>query len=115
MTIYFKHFRNINYILFNSRIYINNLIFYVLQIFSLMIYLEIIELNFCNLNKNTRRNIKSRAEDDLIQRLDSINSNNFEEEGGYIVGNIDNNSLGEDSVKIELNEIKGSQDFSEDN
>ena len=91
------------------------LIFYVLQIFSLMIYLEIIELNFCNLNKNTRRNIKSRAEDDLIQRLDSINSNNFEEEGGYIVGNIDNNSLGEDSVKIELNEIKGSQDFSEDN
>ena len=91
------------------------LIFYVLQIFSLMIYLEIIELNFCNLNKNTRRNIKSRAEDDLIQRLDSINSNNFEVEGGYIVGNIDNNSLGEDSVKNELNEIKGSQDFSEDN
>ena len=91
------------------------LIFYVLQIFSLMIYLEIIELNFCKLNKNTRKNIKSRAEDDLIQRLDSINSNNFEEEGGYIVGNIDNNSLGEDSVKIELNEIKGSQDFSEDN
>ena len=37
------------------------LIFFFLQFFSLLIYLEIIELNFCNLNKNTKRNIKLRG------------------------------------------------------
>ena len=34
-----------------------SLIFFVLQFFSLMIYLEIIELNFCKMNENTKRNI----------------------------------------------------------
>ena len=37
------------------------LIFFFLQFFSLLIYLEIIELNFCNLNKNTKRNINLRG------------------------------------------------------
>ena len=37
------------------------LIFFAIQFFSLMIYLEIIELNFCNLNNNTRRNINLRG------------------------------------------------------
>ena len=38
-----------------------SLIFFALQFFSLLIYLEIIELNFCNLNKNTKRNIELRG------------------------------------------------------
>ena len=38
-----------------------NLIFFVIQFISLMFYLEIFEFNFCNLNKNTRRNIKLRG------------------------------------------------------
>ena len=90
------------------------LIFYVLQIFSLMIYLEIIELNFCKLNKNTRRNIKLRINDDLIERIDSfINNDSFEQDGGYIVRNTDNNFSIEDNIKIELNQIIDNQNSSE--
>ena len=37
------------------------IIFFAIQFFSLMIYLEIFELNFCNLNENTRRNINLRG------------------------------------------------------
>ena len=37
------------------------LIFFVLQFFSLMFYLEIIEFNFCGLNENTKRNINLRG------------------------------------------------------
>ena len=35
--------------------------FFILQFFGLMIYLEILELNFCNLNENTKRNIELRG------------------------------------------------------
>ena len=38
----------------------------IIQIFLLLIYLEIIELNFCDLNKNTRRNIDLRGQDDFV-------------------------------------------------
>ena len=37
-----------------------------MQIFALLIYLEILELNFCGLNKNTKRNIDLRAKEDLL-------------------------------------------------
>ena len=37
------------------------IIFFVIQLFFLMIYLEIIELNFCDLNKNTKKNIEFRS------------------------------------------------------
>ena len=33
-----------------------------------MVYLEILELNFCGLNINTRRNIEERGEDEMISR-----------------------------------------------
>ena len=33
----------------------------IFQIFSLLFYLEIFELNFCSLNKNTKKNIISRV------------------------------------------------------
>ena len=42
-----------------------------------MVHLEIIELNFCGLNKNTRRNIKFRCESELLlDQIDSIDGNN---------------------------------------
>ena len=41
------------------------IIIFILQLFCLMIYLEIIELNFCDLNKNTKRKINLRGLDDL--------------------------------------------------
>ena len=37
------------------------IIFFVIQLFFLMIYLEILELNFCNLNQNTKKNIEFRS------------------------------------------------------
>ena len=37
---------------------------HIIQIFVMLIYLEILELNFCGLNKNTRRNIHLRSESD---------------------------------------------------
>jgi len=37
------------------------IIFFIFQLFFLMIYLEILELNFCNLNKNTKKNIEFRS------------------------------------------------------
>ena len=61
------------------------ILFYFLQIFGLMVYLEIFELDFLNLNKNTKRNIKSRIDDDFIERIDSFDNKGFEAEGGYIV------------------------------
>ena len=37
------------------------IILFVFQLFFLMIYLEILELNFCNLNENTKKNIEFRS------------------------------------------------------
>ena len=42
------------------------IVFFILQFFCLMILLEIIELNFCGLNKNTRRMIEQRGIDELL-------------------------------------------------
>ena len=41
------------------------------QIMSLLFYLEIFEYNFCSLNKNTKKQISMRQDNDLIQRKDS--------------------------------------------
>ena len=41
------------------------IIFFLLQIFCLMVYLEIIELEFLGLNKNTKRNIELRGIEDV--------------------------------------------------
>ena len=79
---------------------------FILQIFFLSIYLEIFELNFCKLNKNTRRNIKSRINDDLIERKDSYNDNYFQEKDNYIFRIIDDNSHDNDNLNIELNIIE---------
>ena len=89
------------------------LIFYFLQIFSLLIYLEIFELNFCKLNKNTRRNIKSRIDDDLIDRIDSFNNSNFETKDGYIFKSLENELKSDDNLKIELKQINDDKDDNE--
>ena len=40
----------------------------VFQITSLLFFLEILEFNFCNLNKNTKRNIMLREENEMVSR-----------------------------------------------
>ena len=39
-----------------------SIIINLLLIISCSVYLEILELNFCNLNQNTKKNIENRAE-----------------------------------------------------
>ena len=46
------------------------LIFYIL---GSIVYLEFIELNFCNLNFYTRRNIKGRSDKEFKISIDDIN------------------------------------------
>ena len=68
-------------------------IIFALQLFFLMIYLEIIELNFCDLNKNTKRNIEKRGIRELQsnlqvnseKRLETIDIND-----DYYIQNFDN-------------------------
>ena len=89
-------------------------IFYFLQIFSLLIYLEIFELNFLNLNRNTKRNIRSRVDDDLIERIDSFNEQGFEAKGGYIFNNKEIEQKDNDNIEIELNQIKDIYNINEE-
>ena len=49
--------------------------FGILLIISCLIYLEILELNFFNLNKNIKKKIKIRAEEEMIKEsIGNINS-----------------------------------------
>ena len=43
------------------------IILFVLQFFFLLVYLEIIELNFCGLNKNVKKNVDKRGVDELLE------------------------------------------------
>ena len=75
--------------------------FFILQFFSLMIYLEIIELNFCKLNENTKRNIDLRGVEDVSgefireSTFDSIEVNK-----DYL---LQSDSINESEVGIEMN------------
>ena len=54
---------------------LNKLLFLIpafFQITSLLFYLEILEFNFCNPNKNTKRNIMLREKEEMLLRNDSI-------------------------------------------
>ena len=81
------------------------IIFFILQYFSLMIYLEILELNFCNLNKNTKRNIKLRidVDDGQIERIESLDDSKFEAGDGYIFENEEEGENEKNNLQIELN------------
>ena len=68
------------------------IIIFIFQFFCLLIYLEVLELNFYGLNKNTRRNIELREkkEEELIKDIEgrnSINSNdsNIEADSDYFL------------------------------
>ena len=90
------------------------IIFFILQYFSLMIYLEILELNFCNLNKNTKRNIKLRidVDDGQIERTESLDDSKFETVDGYIFKNEMEEENDKNNLRVELNQF---QDLDENN
>ena len=61
----------------------------ILVLFSSFIYIEIIELNFCGLNKNTRRNILKRVIEENLElddfKNDELKTDNIEISKGYLV------------------------------
>ena len=64
------------------------LIPFVLQILALLFYFEILEFNFCNLNKNTAKNIQIREEEESKERQSvssgiDINNEYFLDENGF--------------------------------
>ena len=56
------------------------------QVFSLLFYLEILEFNFCNLNKNTKRNIMLREEEEMLLRSNT-NESEIEIDNDLIIKN----------------------------
>ena len=72
----------------------------------MLIYLEIIELNFCNLNKNTRRNVQIRGEIDYLGQAesDSERSSLVEVVPGYLI------NQETEEQKIELTEKNENED-----
>ena len=50
-----------------------------------MIYIELLELKFCNLDYDLRRNIKQRSDDEYLQSEDILENN-------YEITNDDNNN-----------------------
>ena len=80
-----------------------------------MIYLEIFELNFLNLNKNTKRNIKLRVDDEQNDRLESLDSGKFEMGDGYIFNNEEEDEKeGQSSQDHYIVELKHLQSQDED-
>ena len=78
---------------------------FVLQFISLLLYLEIIELNFCGLNKNTKRNIAERglSEDSIMER-DSTTSSLIEFNNTYTLKAGELKEI-EDIVQNEMNDL----------
>ena len=79
-------------------------VLFILQFFCLMIVLEIIELNFCGLNKNTKRNISQRGADELLDengREPSVCLNQIDINKDYYITNPDEYQK---NGEIELNQ-----------
>ena len=83
---------NSNKIINNEDIYLKykillDLLEDFLNVLTFLIYTEIIELNFCKLNKNTRRNIQIRGDQDISgeNESDSQRASLFEISPGYLI------------------------------
>ena len=72
------------------------------QLMSLLFYLEIFEYNFCNLNRNTKRNIQSREEIDMFSGRESLSSQDIIIADGY--------SIDKNDVNAKFNEKKESKE-----
>ena len=78
-----------------------------------MIVLEIIELNFCGLNKNTKRNISQRGMSELLEengRDSTVGLNQIDINKDYYIDNPDENLK---NREIELNQQSYSENVAE--
>jgi len=90
------------------------IVFFILQFFCLMIVLEIIELNFCGLNKNTKRNISQRGIDDILEengRDSTVSLNQIDLNKDYYM-NI-SADVYEKKEEIELNQLSYNEKISD--
>ena len=86
-----------------------SLILFIFLFFILMFYLEIFEFNFCQLNKNTKRNIRSRAKSqDLIEDDSSDRNSIIEIDKGYIIK--DRKTNGTENELCLLNNVEEDSD-----
>ena len=78
------------------------IILFIVQFLLLMIHLEVIELHFCGLDKNTRKSIQIREREDMnienFERNNSANDNLVEISPGYIISK-ENDILSDSSSK----------------
>ena len=86
------HFKTIDLIV--------NIVTYFLEIIAVLVFIETIELNFCGLNMNLKKNIIFRADNELYLINKSKNSNgdddsesNDSERLNEVDTNIENNSV----------------------
>ena len=79
-----------------------SIILFIFQFISLAFFLEIFEFNFCNLNKNTKRNINKRAvEEGLLKDSDTFSDETsggfIEFNGGYVIKNEEEMNKGDET------------------
>ena len=109
MYVFIIKYLNPTYLMLNDNIYfvINNIINYIdyynskqkhytikflfnefselLVFLAFCIYLEVVELRFCGLNKNIRKNITSRGDNDSLFINESLINNNEEERNSSLI------------------------------
>ena len=81
----------------------HSLILFAIQFIILLFFLEVFEFNFCNLNKNTRRNIEERSLTSMDMR-ESINSVNELDIEGYSIRPENNENTNEMQILNNDNE-----------
>ena len=74
----------------------------LIELCMYFVYLEMIELNFCGLSKNIKRNIQNRASDEFSEIEEEQNNLevNFDLDGGFTSSF---NEANDEQIKIELN------------
>ena len=85
---------------------------FVFQILSMLFYFEILELNFCKLNKNTVKNIQAREKLQLgneDEGRDSVRNDSIELVGQYYLVD-DESTLKEEEAKEKSDNIKINDD-----
>ena len=90
---------------FRLMLFIIDIIAQLLDIFFLLVFIECIELNFCGLNKNLKKNIMERAKEDAIGEIYDGKNKKYLINDQYIV---ENPLLEEENIEEEEN-IKNSE------
>ena len=72
------------------------IIFHLTNIFAFLVFIEVIELNFCGLNQRTERFLRERELDQLNQLIDGMGSGSSLSTGSNSGGNNDSNNENEE-------------------